>query len=110
VGTTRRRAPSRPYFQVVQPLIERALEDKLHYPVRNAVEWAVRDLRERTGLTSPRSTSKASLSSRLGCGSSSASTWTSANPASIPAARRSATDNQPGPQATSIDRRALGSR
>lgn len=42
-------APNRAYFQVVRPLIERALQEKLHYPVRNAVEWAVHDLRERTG-------------------------------------------------------------
>ena len=42
-------AHGRKLFQTVAPLVEAALRDRLRYPLRNAVDWAVHDLRERTG-------------------------------------------------------------
>ena len=42
-------AHGRRLFQTVAPLVEGALRDRLRYPLRNAVDWAVHDLRERTG-------------------------------------------------------------
>lgn len=42
-------APERPYFLVVRPMLETALREKLRYPVRNAVEWRVHELREQSG-------------------------------------------------------------
>lgn len=42
-------APDRRYFEVVSGLLDRAFRDRFRYPVRNAAEWAVHDLRERTG-------------------------------------------------------------
>jgi hypothetical protein len=42
-------APDRKYFTLVASLLERAFRDAFHYPLRNAAEWAVHDLRELTG-------------------------------------------------------------
>lgn len=42
-------APDRKLFRAVAPIVEAALRDRLRYPLRNAVDWAVHDLRERTG-------------------------------------------------------------
>ncbi len=42
-------APERKLFKVVAPILQGAVRDRLRYPLRNAVDWAVHDLRERTG-------------------------------------------------------------
>jgi len=42
-------APDRKLFKAVAPIVEAALRDRLRYPLRNALDWAVHDLRERTG-------------------------------------------------------------
>jgi len=42
-------APDRKLFKAVAPIVQGAVRDRLRYPLRNAVDWAVHDLRERTG-------------------------------------------------------------
>ena len=42
-------APDRKLFKALAPIVQAAVRDRLRYPLRNAMDWAVHDLRERTG-------------------------------------------------------------
>ncbi len=49
LGDPRVAAPGRQLFRAVAPIVDAALRNRLRYPLRNAVDWSVHDLRERTG-------------------------------------------------------------